>query len=211
MAQQYDNTNQGAGWGAAHMAPIKRGQYDDSIVFRQGKLDVEKTEVDVVITKATSRDNKTYYEVYEEVDDRVLVVQCTSQSNEIYYKFYNKIGYINPNNKRTPKDPDMSGVIRPSGGGGQEYMIWGRNKQTKAGADFLALSISVKTNQGQRQGNQQGQTPQQGHQPPVQGQMPMQGQHPPTQHPPTQHQPNQPMQNHPGTVPPGNMDDDIPF
>lgn len=143
MSNQYDNTNSGALYPAEHMTTI--GRKDDLKVIRHGKVDVEGSETNMVITQTTSREGKTYFEVYEEVDDRVLVVEVTARDGSTYHKFLKKIGPIYTNDrKRTEKDADMSGTVKPQDGSLGEYMIWGRKRTTRDGAPLTSISLAPK-------------------------------------------------------------------
>jgi len=139
----YDNTNSGALYPAEHMQTV--GRRDDLKVIRQGKVDIEGSDTNMVITQATSREGKTYFEVYEEVDDRVLVLEVTARDGSTYHKFLKKIGPIYTNDrKRSEKDADMSGTVKPNDGSLGEYMIWGRKRTTKDGVAMTSISLAPK-------------------------------------------------------------------
>lgn len=142
----YDNTNSGALYPAEHMKPIGRKDWDDLKIIRQGKVDVEGSESRMVITQATSREGKTYFEVYQSVGDRVLVAEVTDRDGNTYFEFFKKVGPIFTNDrKRTDKDADMSGTITPDDGSLGEYMIWGRKRTTKSGVAMTSVSFAPKT------------------------------------------------------------------
>jgi len=141
----YDNTNSGALYPADNMKPVGRKDWDDLKIIRQGKVDVEGSESRMVITQSTSREGKTYFEVYQSVKDRTLVVENTDRNGNTYYEFFEKIGPIYTNDrKRTDKDADMSGTITPNGGELGEYMIWGRKRTTKSGNPMTSVSFAPK-------------------------------------------------------------------
>ena len=141
----YDNTNSGALYPADNMKPIGRKDWDDLKIIRQGKVDVEGSESRMVITQSTSREGKTYFEVYQSVGDRILVAENTDRNGNTYYEFFQKVGPIYTNDrKRTDKDADMSGTITPNGGEMGEYMIWGRKRTTKSGDPMTSVSFAPK-------------------------------------------------------------------
>lgn len=141
----YDNTNTGALYPAEHMKPFGRASWDDMKILRQGKVNVEGDENRMVITQSTSRDGKTYFEVYEAIPDRGLVVEVTDRDGNTFFEFYRKIGPIYANDrKRSDKDADMSGTVTPKDGSLGEYMIWGRKRETKSGVKMTSISIAPK-------------------------------------------------------------------
>ena len=142
---EYDNTNSGALYPAEHMKPVGRADWDDLKILRQGKVDVEGNESRMVITQSTSRDGKTYFEVYQAIGERVLVTEVTDRDGNTYFEFYKKIGPIYANDrKRTERDADMSGTVIPGDGSGGEYMIWGRKRETKSGVKMTSVSLAPK-------------------------------------------------------------------
>jgi hypothetical protein len=142
---EYDNTNTGALYPAEHMAPVGRAEWDDLKILRQGKVDIEGTESRMVLTQSTTRDGKTYFEVYQAMAERGLVAEVTDRDGNKYFEFYKKIGPIYPNDrKRTERDADMSGTVIPGDGSNGEYMIWGRKRETKSGVKMTSVSLAPK-------------------------------------------------------------------
>jgi hypothetical protein len=85
-------------------------------VVRQGKLDVEGLDHELVIVQVTTKTNKTVYEVYE------------------------KIGALHPNDDKTEKkDWDMSGEILVLG---QKLMMWCRKRFDKNNNAYTRASVA---------------------------------------------------------------------
>ena len=88
----------------------------NSKVVRQGKLDVDGRDHEIVIVQVTTKNNKTVYEVYE------------------------KIGALHPNdNKTEQKDWDMSGEILVLG---QKLMMWCRKRFDKNNNAYTRASVA---------------------------------------------------------------------
>lgn len=86
-------------------------------VVRQGKLDVDGRDHEIVIVQVTTKNNKTVYEVYE------------------------KIGALHPNdNKTEQKDWDMSGEILVLG---QKLMMWCRKRFDKNNNAYTRASVAT--------------------------------------------------------------------
>jgi len=141
----YDNTNSGALYPAEHMKPFGRASWDDLKILRQGKVNIEGEESRMILTQSTSKDGKTYFEVYEAMSDRALVAEVTDRDGNTYFEFYKKIGPIYANDrKRSDRDADMSGTVTPKDGSLGEYMIWGRKRETKSGVKMTSVSLAAK-------------------------------------------------------------------
>ena len=103
-------------------------------VIRQGKLDIEGQEENVCITQSEGRNGKTFIEVWV------------------------KAGNVWQNDKRTERDPDISGdvVLR-----GQDYKFYGRKRvSNRTGASFTAVNIDPKVQETRHQSQVQETTPQ---------------------------------------------------
>jgi hypothetical protein len=88
----------------------------NSKVVRQGKLDVEGMNHELVIVQVTTKNNKTVYEVYE------------------------KVGALHPNETKTEqKDWDMSGEIVVLG---EKLMMWCRKKFDKNNNAYTRASVA---------------------------------------------------------------------
>lgn len=102
---EYDNTNSGVMFPAGQME-----------VFRQGKVDIEGQDHEMVICKKITPKGKTVYEVYR------------------------KVGAVFPvTEKRSENSPDMSGEVETSHG---EYKMFGRKKVSKNGTPMTTISLA---------------------------------------------------------------------
>jgi hypothetical protein len=109
----YDNTNQGAMFSASNMT-----------VYRQGKVDVEGAEREMIITSTHNNKNgETYFDVYE------------------------KVGRVSPNRKKKNEDsPDMIGDFETYHHG--VYMMFGKKRVAKkSGQEFTAIGVKKKDDQ----------------------------------------------------------------
>lgn len=108
---QYDDTNRGALFPAANLE-----------VFRQGKVNVEGT------------------------DRNVIIVQGVSKTGERYFQVYQQVGMVNANKqKKSDKSPDMIGDFETYDKG--MYTIFGYKRQSKSGMDYTQVSIDRKEEQ----------------------------------------------------------------
>jgi hypothetical protein len=108
--KQYDNTNSGALFPAADMS-----------VYRQGKIDVEGSERDMIITQThNNKTGKTHFDVYE------------------------KVGTVSPNRKKKNEDsPDMIGDFETHSNG--IYMMFGKKRTAKqSGIEFTSIGVKKK-------------------------------------------------------------------
>mgnify|MGYP001313116620 CR=1 FL=1 len=111
--REYDNKNQGAVFPAANMN-----------VYRQGKVDVEGVERNLIITEThNNRNGETYYDVYE------------------------KVGRVSPNRKKKNEDsPDMIGEFETNQHG--VYMMFGKKRTAKnSGQEFTSIGVKKKDEQ----------------------------------------------------------------
>lgn len=86
-------------------------------VFKQGTLNIEGDE------------------------DRVMLIEQTAQSGTTYYTIVKEIGQIYPREKKKESDANMDGDILTAHG---TYKLWGRNKVSKAGNNYVSLSAAPK-------------------------------------------------------------------
>lgn len=102
---EYDNTNSGVMFPAGQME-----------VFRQGTVDIEGKDHEIVICKKVTPKGKTVYEVYQ------------------------KMGAVWPvTDKRNDNSPDMSGEVDTSHG---QYKMFGRKKVSKNGTPMTTISLA---------------------------------------------------------------------
>ena len=102
---EYDNTNSGVMFPAGQME-----------VFRQGKVDIEGEDHEMVICKKITPKGKTVYEVFR------------------------KVGAVWPvTEKKSENSPDMSGEVDTSHG---EYKMFGRKKVSKNGTPMTTNSLA---------------------------------------------------------------------
>ena len=102
---EYDNTNSGLMFPAGQME-----------VFRQGKIDIEGEDHEMVICKRITPKGKTVFEVFK------------------------KVGAVFPvTEKKSEKSPDMSGEMVTDFG---EYKVWGRKKTSRNGMPMTAINLS---------------------------------------------------------------------
>lgn len=110
---EYDNKNSGALFPAANMD-----------VYRQGKVDVEGVQREMIITQTHN-----------------------NQNGETYYHVYEKVGKVSPNRKKKDeKSPDMIGDFETNTHG--VYMMFGKKRVAKeSGIEFTSIGIKKKDDQ----------------------------------------------------------------
>jgi hypothetical protein len=111
---EYDNTNNGA-----LFTPI------DTNIIRQGKVNVEGTDKNMLIVKSKDREGMEYYKLYFE--------------SAIIYK----------TEKKKENDSDMDGTLNAVVDGSIKPMkFWLRKKTSAKGTDFTSVSLAPKTSNG---------------------------------------------------------------
>ncbi len=107
---EYDNSNSGALWPTG-----------ENKLIRQGKVDIDGSEVELAVTHVTTKTGKTIFEVFQ------------------------KVGVVFANDRKDSENhPDMKGSLTHDG---SEYWVAGWKKESKNGLKFTSVSFSPKEQQ----------------------------------------------------------------
>lgn len=73
------------------------------------------------------------------VEDDYIIVQATLPSGQNIFEVYQKVGALFTNEKRTERDPDISGTIKDKASG--EWRMSGWKKTSSRGSSYTSIGI----------------------------------------------------------------------